>query len=203
MNPIYSIWPVTRLAVLVPALVVAACASNTPPTFSESVRSEGTHMVLVADSWEEGKKMVRKGEKLQRQASEQQADGQVLQREGQDQVDKARSRIRDSQASYHQTSLTMGHAETSKAVHKEAGRLSQIADSWEDAEELLKDGEDNIAKGRKYEQDAEKQLSRAQGLIDSGKRKVQSAELSYRNAAASVQAPSGSPANGQQAISTQ
>ncbi|MGJ8697438.1 MAG: hypothetical protein ACSHYF_14065 [Verrucomicrobiaceae bacterium] len=87
------------LLALASALALASCGSS-EPTFGERIASEGTDVAGIGKQWQEGDKMVKKGQDLIEDGEKMQKKGKKTVNKGEDMITKGQKLKAAAEESY-------------------------------------------------------------------------------------------------------
>lgn len=175
MNHRYMVKNICFIPPILAALMLLSTTVLASTRASEAALS-GNPLVM----FDEGRRILLKGEKRVAKAEKQLREGREMLREGEELIEKGDANVLRSRDSYAAHSRSRGLAVEPDAVEKESKRLKEISEDWEDA---LRD----IRKGRKLEKKGQKKISSAQddlreanALVDRGNTLIRNSELALQ-----------------------
>lgn len=162
MNPI-------RLLILVMILGVSACATTNDGLSDEALSGDPTAM------WADGQKLTVKGEEMIKRGESQIENGRKQIRDGDAKVQRGSDLVSSTRFEYQRAARGTGVATSPKDVAVEAKTLKAIGSRWEDAIDMIRDGNKLVDKGNKT-------VDQGQSTVRDGRAMVERGSVLMRNA---------------------
>ncbi len=169
-----------RIILLTSLLTIVGCTTK-PPTFGERMLMEGESRVQIAEQWEEGQKLLTKGEKMRLSGQKLTEKGLTSLNKGEKLVTSGTIKVQKSKQAYQTLSQTIIGIDSADIALKQVTKLKVIANAWEDGEGSVIEGNKLIKSGKANIVEGEVNIEKGQKLIISGKDKMQAAESLYQN----------------------
>jgi|GEM_PF-3420611 len=126
----------------------------------------------------EGARLNSEGAELVRKSEAKSVDGRKLIRDGEAMVQDGSTRVTNARFEYKDIANASGKATDPKTVAKEAKKLKAAGKRWEDAIDIIRDGNKLIDKGNKT-------VDEAQGDVRKGRQMMERGSVLVRNSARS------------------
>jgi len=156
-------------AVLASSVLLQGCASSSE--ISDAALS-GDPAAMSRDGARlnsNGAEWVKKGERGL-------IDGRKQIRDGESMVSKGSSLVRSARAEYINIASSGGSATSPDAVSDEAKRLRDIGNEWEDAIEMIRDGNKLVEKGNKNINTGQADIRKGREMMETGSTLVRNSE---------------------------
>ena len=157
----------TLLTALLAGLLASACSSG-PKTFSERMDAQADSYRQLGEQWENGRDMVKKGEKRVASGNKQVERGRWDIRQGENLIAEGNSEVRTYRQLYQQ------HSELQQEI---AAGITAPAPAG--GEQKIRDGNKLLERGRKRVASGEKDIRDGEAMITEGGDKMQQAEARY------------------------
>lgn len=153
-------------------LLISGCATTRDGISDEALSGDPDAM------WSDGQQLSIKGESLVQRGERRLEDGRKQIREGEAMVQRGSDLVSSTRFEYQTAAGATGAATTPKAVAAEAKALKAIGARWEDAIDMIRDGNKLIDKGNKALDEAQAQVREGRGMVERGSTLMRNSERS-------------------------
>ncbi len=150
--------------------VLTGCATTSDGLSDETLSGDPAAM------WADGQKLTIKGESEVQKGGRQLENGRKQVREGEAMVQRGNNLVSSIRLEYQSAANRVGAATTPAAVASEAKALKAIGSRWEDAIEMIRDGNRLVDKGNTTLDEGQTQIRKGRSLVEQGSTLMRNSE---------------------------
>lgn len=159
-----------KLLLLPILLALSGCISTGDGLSDEALSGDPDAM------WSDGQKLSIKGEGIVERGERRLEEGRKQIREGEAMVQRGSDLVSSVRFEYQNAAKNTGTATTPKAVAAEAKSLKAIGSRWEDAIDMIREGNKLVDKGNKTLDEAQAQIREGRSMVERGSMLMRNSE---------------------------